>query len=130
MAAGTGVGLIALAALFWGLTGGVGGWLIDQGWDAFALSFYRGLIGLMVVAIWLAVQPHRSGLDDRRMLAGAVIAGLGVASQFSFYLLSMAYASVAIAVTLLYSAPVFVYLGSFAVGLERVTGRSEEHTSA
>ncbi|CEP33994.1 Putative uncharacterized protein [Halomonas sp. R57-5] len=32
---------VVLAALFWGLSGGIGGILIADGWDAFVVSFYR-----------------------------------------------------------------------------------------
>ncbi|WCR42740.1 DMT family transporter [Stutzerimonas stutzeri] len=42
-----------------------------------------------------------------------------MAGNFSFYFLSIAEGSVAVAATLMYSAPVFVYLVSFAFRLER-----------
>jgi len=44
-----------------------------------------------------------------------------VAGNFSFYFLSIAHGSVAVAATLMYCAPVFVYLVSFALRLERPT---------
>jgi drug/metabolite transporter (DMT)-like permease len=49
------------------------------------------------------------------------VAGIGVAGNFSFYFVSIEEGSVAVAATLMYSAPVFVYLVSFVVGLERPT---------
>jgi drug/metabolite transporter (DMT)-like permease len=112
---------VALAALCWGLSGGIGGILIANGWDAFVLSFYRGAIGLLFVLVWLALRPRGSGLANRRLWFWSAIAGLGVAGNFAFYFTSIAEGSVAVAATLMYCAPVFVYLLSFALKLESST---------
>lgn len=112
---------IALAALFWGLSGGIGGLLMADGWDAFVVSFYRGSIGLLCVLVWLMLRPRGSGLSSPRLWFWSAVAGLGVAGNFSFYFLSIANGSVAVAATLMYCAPVFVYLVSFALKLERPT---------
>jgi len=113
--------LVAVAALCWGLSGGIGAILMAEGWSAFVVAFYRGAIGLVFVLAWLAAQPHGSGLASRRLWFWSVIAGLGVAGNFSFYFLSIAQGSVAVAATLMYCAPVFVYLVSFALRLESAT---------
>ncbi len=47
------------------------------------------------------------------------MAGVGVAGNFAFYFVGITEGSVAVAVTLMYCAPVFVYLASFALKLER-----------
>ncbi|MCF7928615.1 MAG: DMT family transporter [Spirochaetales bacterium] len=112
---------VALAALFWGLSGGIAGILMANGWDAFVVSFYRGAIGLVFVLVWLMFRPHRSGLDSGRLWFWSAIAGLGVAGNFTFYFVSIAEGSVAVAATLMYCAPVFVYFVSFALKLERPT---------
>lgn len=112
---------VLLAALCWGLSGGIGGILMANGWDAFVVSFYRGVIGLLFVLVWLMLRPGGSGLESRRLWFWSVIAGLGVAGNFAFYFVSIAEGSVAVAVTLMYSAPVFVYLVSFTLKLERST---------
>ncbi|MGB3492149.1 MAG: DMT family transporter [Elainellaceae cyanobacterium] len=112
---------VVLAALCWGLSGGIGGILMADGWDAFVVSFYRGMIGLLFVLIWLALRPSGSGLANRQLWFWSAIAGLGVAGNFAFYFVSIAQGSIAIAATLMYSAPVFVYLVSFAFKLERPT---------
>jgi len=112
---------VLLAALFWGLSGGIGGILIADGWDAFVVSFYRGAIGLLFVLIWLMLQPGGSGLTNHRLWFWSAIAGLGVAGNFGFYFLSIEEGSVAVAATLMYCAPVFVYLVSFALRLEKPT---------
>lgn len=92
-----------------------------NGWDAFVVSFYRGAIGLLFVVVWLALRPRGSGLASRRLWFWSAIAGIGVAGNFTFYFMSIAEGSVAVAVTLMYCAPVFVYLVSFALKLERPT---------
>ena len=112
---------VALAALFWGLSGGIGGVLMADGWDAFVVSFYRGAIGLVFVLVWLALRPRDSGLANPKLWFWSAIAGLGVAGNFAFYFISIAEGSVAVAATLMYCAPVFVYLVSFALKLEKST---------
>lgn len=119
--AGAGMAFVALAALCWGLSGGIGAILMAEGWDAFVVSFYRGAIGLLFVLAWLAVRPRDSGLASRRLWFWSVVAGLGVAGNFSFYFVSIAEGSVAVAATLMYCAPVFVYLVSFVLKLESAT---------
>jgi drug/metabolite transporter, DME family len=112
---------VVLAALCWGLSGGIGGILTAQGWDPVVVSFYRGAIGLLFVLVWLALRPQGSGLASRRLWFWSAIAGVGVAGNFTFYFVSIAEGSVAVAVTLMYCAPVFVYLVSFAFKLESPT---------
>lgn len=115
------VTLVALAALCWGLSGGIAGLLMAEGWDAYVVAFYRGAIGLVFVLGWLALRPQNSGLADRRLWFWAAVAGLGVAGNFAFYFISISNASVAVAATLMYCAPVYVYLISFAFRLEAST---------
>jgi drug/metabolite transporter (DMT)-like permease len=111
--------LVALAALCWGLSGGIGAMLVADGWSPAVVSFHRGAVGLVFVLAWLILGPHGRGLRDARLWLYASIAGLGVAGNFGFYFLSIAEGSVSIAATLMYCAPVFVFLASFALGLER-----------
>ena len=119
--AGRSTAFVAMAALCWGLSGGIGGILMADGWDALVVSFYRGAIGLLFVLLWLALRPRGSGLASRRLWFWSAIAGLGVAGNFAFYFMSIAEGSVAVAAALMYCAPVFVYLVSFALKLERPT---------
>jgi len=119
--AGASTAFVALAALFWGVSGGIGGILMADGWDAFVVSFYRGAIGLVCVLVWLMLRPQGSGLANRRLWFWSAIAGLGVAGNFAFYFVSIGQGSVAVAATLMYCAPVFVYLVSFALKLEKPT---------
>lgn len=119
--AGLSTAFVAMAALCWGLSGGIGAILMAEGWNAFVVAFYRGAVGLLFVLVWLALRPRGSGLASRRLWFWSVIAGLGVAGNFAFYFVSIAEGSVAVAATLMYCAPVFVYLVSFALKLERPT---------
>jgi len=112
---------VALAALCWGVSGGIGGILMASGWDAFVVSFYRGAIGLLFVLVWLTLRPRGSGLANPRLWFWSAIAGVGVAGNFAYYFVSISQTSVAVAVTLMYCAPVFVYLMSFALKLEHPT---------
>ncbi len=112
---------VMLAAFCWGISGGIGGVLITAGWSPFVVSFYRGSVGFFFVLLWLILRPKGSGLKNPRVWVWSAIAGLGVAGNFSFYFVSISHGSVAIAATLMYCAPVFVYLLSFVLKFERPT---------
>lgn len=113
--------LVVVAALCWGLSGGIGAVLMSEGWHAFVVAFYRAAIGLLFVLAWLLLRPAGSELKNLRLWFWSAIAGLGVAGNFCFYFISIAEGSVAVAATLMYCAPVFVYLVSFALKLEPAT---------
>ena len=118
---GASTALVVLAALCWGLAGGIAGLLMARGWDPFVVALYRGGIGLLFVLAWLALRPGDSGLANWRLWFWSLLAGIGVAGNFGFYFLSIAHGSVAVAATLMYCAPVFVYLVSFVLRLESPT---------
>lgn len=117
----TSAAFVLLAALCWGIAGGIGGILVAEGWEPSTISFYRGAIGLVCVFLWLALRPQGSGIANRRLWFWSAVAGLGVAGNFVFYFLSINESGVAVAATLMYCAPVFVYLASFAFKLEKPT---------
>lgn len=112
---------VVIAALFWGISAGIGAMLMAEGWHPFVVSFYRGVIGLLFVLVWLTLRWQNSGLGNPRLWFWSVIAGLGVAGNFAFYFISIAEGSVAVSATLMYCAPVFVYLVSFTLKLETPT---------
>jgi drug/metabolite transporter (DMT)-like permease len=113
--------LVVLAAFFWGLSGGIAGMLMANGWDALLVSFCRGAIGLLIVLFWLVVSQRTTELANRRLWFWSIIAGLGVAGNFSFYFISINEGTIAVAATLMYCAPIFVFLLSFALKLEKST---------
>jgi drug/metabolite transporter (DMT)-like permease len=112
---------VVMAALCWGLSGGIGAILMSADWNAFVVAFYRGAIGLLFVLAWLLLRPAGSGLTNPFLWFWSALAGVGVAGNFSFYFISIAEGSVAVAATLMYCASVFVYLVSFALRLETAT---------
>lgn len=118
---GASILFVVLAAFFWGLAGGIGAMLMADGWGPFVVSFYRAAIGLLFVFVWLSLRPRNSGLTSFKVWFWSAVAGLGFAGNFSFYFLSISHGSIAVAATLMYCAPVFVYLVSFALKLERPT---------
>lgn len=113
-----GIGYVILAAIFWGLSGGLNGFLMEKGWDPLTISFYRGFIGLIGVSIWYTLKP--TGWN-KKLLLWSMLAGIGVAGNFTFYAVSISEASIAVAATLMYTAPIFVLLTSFILKIEKAT---------
>ncbi|TFB18533.1 EamA/RhaT family transporter [Filobacillus milosensis] len=117
----TGVGLVILAAICWGITGGIADILMSKGWDPIVISLYRGAVGLLCFFVWFLVRFRHCWVNSSRLYFWSILAGLGVAGNFTFYFLSIQAASVAVAATLMYTAPVIVLLISFLFGIERST---------
>ena len=113
--------LILAAATCWGVAGGIGGVLVGRGWDPIVVSFSRGALTLVFAGLWLLSSSHWHGLRSWQLWAWSALAGAGVAGAFSLYFAGMRTGYVAVAATLLYSAPVFVFLADFVSGRQRVT---------
>lgn len=116
-----GITLVILAAFLWGVSGGIAAVLIERGWDPLVVSFYRGVVGFLCFAAWWLARFPVIPFPNRRAILWSVLAGLGVAGNFIFYFLSISQANVAVAVTLMYTAPIYVYLVSLATGAVRLT---------
>lgn len=114
-----GVGLVMLAAVCWGLSGGIADILMGRGWDPIVISFYRGAVAFVCFVIWFSLRFKRNLIYSPRFYIWSLLAGAGVAGNFTFYFLSIQAASVAIAATLMYTAPVFVLFISFIFRLEK-----------
>ncbi|MGR9050515.1 DMT family transporter [Halobacillus faecis] len=114
-----GVGLVMLAAIGWGISGGIADILMEKGWDPVVISFYRGAVGFICFLAWLLTNVKQNWTFSRRLYLWATLAGLGVAGNFTSYFLSIEASSIAVAATLMYTAPVFVLLISFLLGIER-----------
>ncbi|MGG3915863.1 DMT family transporter [Rossellomorea vietnamensis] len=117
----TGIGLVILAAICWGISGGIADILMDKGWDPLVISLYRGAVGFFCFFVWLLLRFRQNRDISTRIWIWSFLAGVGVAGNFTFYFLSIQASSVAIAATLMYTAPVFVLLISFLLRLERST---------
>ncbi len=116
-----GVGLVMLAAICWGLSGGIGGILMNKGWDPVVISLYRGAVGFICFLGWLLFRWKASQGFSPRLYIWSVLAGVGVAGNFTFYLFGIQNTSISVAATLMYTAPVFVLLISVMFGIERST---------
>ncbi|MBT2570739.1 EamA family transporter [Planococcus sp. ISL-110] len=116
-----GVLLVMLAAICWGISGVIADILMNKGWGPVVISFYRGFIGLLFFFVWFLLHFKKNWMVSPHLYIWALIAGVGVAGNFTFYFLSIQASSVAVAATLMYTAPVFVLLTSFLLRLERST---------
>ncbi|MFN3366879.1 MAG: DMT family transporter, partial [Exiguobacterium mexicanum] len=110
------IGLVFLSAILWGLSGGLGSFLMSKGWDPLVVSFYRGTVGLICLLIWFVFRPVRL---NKRLSLWAIVAGIGIVGNFVFYFVSISESSVAVAAALMYTAPIFVLLISFIFRLEK-----------
>lgn len=48
--------MIILAAICWGITGGLIYILLSKGWNPLVISFYRGAFGLLCFGAWFAIS--------------------------------------------------------------------------
>ncbi|MFC7063380.1 DMT family transporter [Halobacillus seohaensis] len=116
-----GVGLVMLAAICWGISGGIADILMNKGWDPIVISFYRGAVGFICFFAWFLFRFRQNWIISTRLYVWSLLAGIGVAGNFTFYFISIEASSVAVAATLMYTAPVFVLLISFLLRIEYST---------
>lgn len=116
-----GLAFVMFASFLWGVTGGLSGFLLDRGWNPLVIATFRGLVGLLFTLIWLVSRKKVNITINRRLILWSMFAGVGIAGNYVFYYLSIAETSVAIAATLMYTAPIFVFIISAMFNLERVT---------
>lgn len=95
--------------------------LVAGGWNPLVVSLFRGILTFAFAAMWFAISAKKGELASARLWLWSTFAGGGVAGAFSFYFMGMDQGSVAVAATLLYSAPVFVYLVAFLSGAEKTS---------
>ncbi|UCZ55041.1 DMT family transporter [Bacillus shivajii] len=117
----SGVGLVMLAAICWGISGGIAAILMNKGWDPIVISFYRGAVGFICFFAWFLFRFKKNFIFSTRLYIWSLLAGVGVAGNFTFYAVSIQASSIAVAVTLMYTAPLFVLLISFLLRIERST---------
>ncbi len=104
-----------------GGSGGIADILMSKGWDPIVISLYRGAVGFFCFLVWFLFRFKQNWSFSPRLYKWSILAGVGVAGNFTFYFLSIQSASIAVAATLMYSAPVFVLLFSFLLRIERST---------
>jgi drug/metabolite transporter, DME family len=118
----TGLALVAAAAVLWGLLGPVARIPLREGVGPLEIGFWRALLA---GALCWAVGRGRSARIAREDLAGVFGFGLvGVALFYAAYFLAVQEAGAALAAVLLYTAPAWVALASYAWLRDRVTRRT------
>lgn len=116
-----GISLVILAAICWGVSGGIADILMNKGWDPIVISLYRGAVGFVCFFAWFLLRFKQNWTSSTRLYIWSLLAGVGVAGNFTFYFLTIQASSVAVAATLMYTAPVFVLVISFLLRIERST---------
>lgn len=119
----TGILFILTSAVLWGITGGLGEILMNKGWSPSIIAFYRGFVGFIFFTFWYLFRRRAIKIRNKNpyFYAWAALAGISVAGNFTFYFLAIESTGIAIAATLMYTAPIFVLLVSFLLGIERST---------
>lgn len=59
----TGVILVMLAAVCWGISGVIADILMNKGWNPIVISFYRGAIGLLFFSYGFSFALRKTGLS-------------------------------------------------------------------
>jgi len=116
-----GVSLVILAAICWGVSGGIADILMNKGWDPIVISLYRGAVGFVCFFTWFFLRFKQNWSSSPRLYIWSSLAGVGVAGNFTFYFFTIQASSVAVASTLMYTAPVFVLVISFLLRIEHPT---------
>lgn len=116
-----GVSLVIVAAICWGFSGGIANILMNNGWDPIVISLYRGAIGFVCFFTWFLLRFKQNWASSPHIYIWSSLAGVGVAGNFIFYFFTIQASSVAVASTLMYTAPVFVLVISFLLRIERPT---------
>ncbi|SDB84571.1 Threonine/homoserine efflux transporter RhtA [Pelagirhabdus alkalitolerans] len=116
-----GIGLVMVAAICWVVSGGIADILMAKGWDPVVISFCRGFVGFICFFTWSLFSFWQNWVISNDLYKWALLAGVGIAGNFTFYFFSIQASSIAVAVTLMYTAPVFVMLISFLLLIERST---------
>lgn len=113
-------GAVAAAALIWGSLGLVAKFVYSQGMEPYQLSLWRSAVGAALGFVVLsATRSFPTKLDSKHLLGLAILGLSGVTGFYTFYFLTLARASVAVAAVLVYTAPVIAFLMSWATGREK-----------
>ncbi|WP_079479023.1 DMT family transporter [Halobacillus salinus] len=115
-----GVSLVILGAICWGVSGGIADSLMAKGWDPIVIALYRGAVGFVCFLAWFLFRFKQNRISWN-LCIWSLLAGVGVAGNFAFYFLAIKASGVAVAATLMYTAPVFVLIIAFLLRMERST---------
>ena len=116
----SGYALIALAAVLWATLGPAARYALERGVHPLEISFWRALFAAVLFgAHALATRGGRVALRDLPAIVGFAL--LGVTFLFGAYFQTVRLGGAALAAVLLYTAPVWVVIGSAFVLHEPVT---------
>jgi EamA-like transporter family len=71
-----GVGLVMLAAVCWGISGGIADILMTKGWDPIVISLYRGAVGFICFLAWLLFRFKQNWISSARLYIWSLLAGM------------------------------------------------------
>ena len=111
---------IALAGVLWGTSGIFVHYLSPLGFTPFMMSAVRGAISLLSLCIFALIKDKSLFKIDRRGLLLSVLIGAALWATGTTYYTAMGYKGVAVAVVLMYTAPVYVTVFSAIFMRERM----------
>ena len=115
------IALIVAAGIFWGTAGVFVEVLSPYGFTPLQMTAIRGIVSFFCMFVYVVLHDRkllRTRLKELLIFMGM---GLGVLGTATFYYMSMNATSVATAVVLMYTAPVYVMLFSVLFLGERLT---------
>lgn len=107
-----GVILIVLAGILWGSSGIFVHYLSPLGYTPFMMSAVRGLISFIAIAAFALIKDRGLFKTDLKGILFAALVGAALYGTATSYYAAIGAAGVAVAVVLMYTAPIYVYLFS------------------
>ena len=123
IAARAGVLLVLVSAVSFGLMPIFARLAYAQGVGVDELLFVRFLSAFIMMGVILAASRHLILPSKVDLLALVILGALVYFLQSTLYFTSLLYSPVAIVALILYTYPVFVTVGSFVLGWEKIAGR-------
>lgn len=115
------ISLIVAAGIFWGTAGVFVEFLLPYGFTPLQMTAIRGIVSFFCMLVYVVLHDRKLLRTRFKELLLFMGMGLGVFGTATFYYMSMNATSVATAVVLMYTAPVYVMLFSVLFLGERMT---------
>ena len=107
-----GVILIVLAGILWGSSGIFVHYLSPLGYTPFMMSAVRGLVSFIAIAAFALIKDRSLFKTDIKGILFAALVGAALYGTATSYYAAIGAAGVAVAVVLMYTAPIYVFLFS------------------
>ena len=114
-----GVILIVLAGILWGSSGIFVHYLTPLGYTPFMMSAVRGLISFIAIAAFALIKDRGLFKTDLKGILFAALVGAALYGTATSYYAAIGAAGVAVAVVLMYTAPIYVFIFSTVFMKER-----------